>query len=209
MKRILSLTIALLVLSVCVCGAAADNSPMAELKGPVEKGIALLKDPQYRESDKKEEQREEIWRLVKQVFDFEQISMRALAREWRNFKPDQRKAFVEAFTELLKNTYMDKIQGEFHDEEVVFESEDLITDNKAEVKSKIIRGGKLEIPIDYSLYKSDAGWRVYDVKIEGVSMVKNYRSQFKSILAKDSPDDLIQRLIELNDKHEKDRRHTD
>jgi len=201
-RRILLLTCALLLV---FRGPAAGDSPLEDLKGPVQKGIALLKDTEYRASDKKEAQREEIWRLVKQVFDFEQISMRALARSWRDFNPDQQKAFVEAFTELLKNTYMDKIQGEFHDEEVVFEGEDLITDQKAEVKSKIVRGGKLEIPIDYSLYKSASGWLVYDVKIEGVSMVKNYRSQFKSILAKDSPDDLIKRLQELNDKHEKDR----
>lgn len=203
MKRIIALAGAFFI---AVCGTAfGESSPMADLKGPVEKGIALLKDPQYRKSGKKEEQREEIWRLVKQVFDFEQISKRALARSWRDFNPEQQKAFVTAFTELLKNTYMDKIQGEFHDEEVVFEGEDLITDSKAEVKSKIVRGGKLEIPIDYSLYKSNSGWLVYDVKIEGVSMVKNYRSQFKSILAKDSPADLIKRLQELNDKHEKDR----
>ncbi|MDM8537335.1 ABC transporter substrate-binding protein [Desulfobacterales bacterium HSG17] len=180
-----------------------QKKPLDELKAPMEQAITILKDTQYK--DKKEIQREKIWELVSQVFDFKAISMRALARNWKIFNDKQKKDFTKVFTELLKNTYIDKIQGEFHDEEIVFTGQDMVSAKKARVNTKIIRG-KVEIPMDYSMKLSKVKkWMVYDVNIEGVSLVKNYRNQFKEVLAKDSPDQLIQRLKEKNEKHEKDR----
>ena len=182
-----------------------NSQPMDDLKGPIEQGIAILKDPLYTGLDKKEAQREKIWELVRQVFDFKAISMRALARSWKDFTKEQQEDFTNVFAELLKNTYIDKIQGEFHDEQIIFLDQDMLSDEKAQVKTKIMRG-KVEIPMDYSMKFIDGKWRVYDVNIEGVSMVKNYRNQFKSVLSKDSPADLIERLKEKNEKHEHDRK---
>jgi len=182
-----------------------QSQPMEDLKGPIEQGIAILKDPLYTGLDKKEAQREKIWELVRQVFDFKAISMRALARSWKDFNEQQQEDFTNVFAELLKNTYIDKIQGEFHDEQIIFLDQDMLSDEKAQVKTKILRG-KLEIPMDYSMKFMDGKWRVYDVNIEGVSMVKNYRNQFKSVLEDESPTKLIERLKEKNEKHEHDRK---
>ena len=195
-----------IITAVFFCMAAsvygASKQPLDELKVPMEQAIAILKDSQY--NNKKEVQREKIWELVSQVFDFKAISMRALAKNWKLFNDEQKKEFTKVFAELLKNTYIDKIQGEFHDEEIVFTGQDLISSKKARVNTKIIRG-KVEIPMDYSMRLSHDKWMVYDVNIEGVSLVKNYRNQFKEVLAKDSPDQLIQRLKEKNKKHEHNR----
>ncbi len=202
-KRIFPFVIILAIwMTVPVHGA--QPGPMEQVKIPIEKGIALLKDPQYTAPDKKELQREKIWEIVKEAFDFKLISMRALARSWRDFNPKQQEDFIAEFTELLRNTYIDKIQGEFHDEEIVFLNQDMISADKAVVKSKILRG-KVEIPMDYSMHFHSDKWWIYDINIEGVSLVSNYRSQFKNILEKEKPEQLIQRLKEKNEKHERGR----
>ncbi|MGE0084802.1 MAG: phospholipid-binding protein MlaC [Desulfococcaceae bacterium] len=196
----------LLIIAVCMTVPVygAVPGPMDQVKVPIEKGIALLKDPQYTAADKKELQREKIWELVKEAFDFKLISMRSLARSWRDFNAKQQEEFIAEFTELLRNTYIDKIQGEFHNEEIVFLNQDMISEDKAVVKSKILRG-KVEIPMDYSMHFHGGKWWIYDINIEGVSLVSNYRSQFKNILEKEKPDQLIQRLKEKNEKHERNR----
>ncbi len=183
--------------------AYGANNPLEVIKGPIEKGIAILKDSQYK--DKKELQREKIWEAISSIFDFKAVSMRSLARNWKKFNKDQREKFVKEFTELLKNTYIDKIQGEFHDEQVVFEGYNMKSKKKAVVKSKVLRGDK-EIPLDYSVYLKNGKWKVYDIKIEGVSLVKNYRNQFKTILSKETPDQLIDELKEKNLKNKKNRK---
>ncbi len=202
MKRII------LVLTICFVAATAlagIKKPIDELKGPIQNGISVLKDPTYHDDSKKELQREKIWEIVRQTFDFIQVSKRALARNWRDFTPQQRKEFTDAFAERLKNTYIDKIQGEFHNEEVVFLGEDMVSDKKAKVRTKLIRE-RLEVPIDYSmLLTKDGKWKIYDVNVEGVSLVQNYRKQFSDILDKDSPDQLIDRLKKDNAEQKKKR----
>ena len=108
------------------------------------------------------------------------------------------------FTELLKNTYLDKVQGEFNNEEIIFFGQDMISEERAVVKTKVLRE-KIEIPMDYSVRRRNDDWKIYDINIEGISLVKNYRVQFKDILSKEKPAQLIQRLRERNEQHKKDR----
>jgi len=202
MKKITVIWMALIFFSGTALVSAAGPQPMEELKGPIEKGIAILKDPAFK--DDRESQREKIWDLIQTVFDFKAVSIRALARNWRRLSPEQRETFTEEFTELLKNNYLDKIQGEFQNEEVVFVEQDILSDDKAMVRTLVIRE-KVETPIDYRVQLTDGKWRVYDVNIEGVSMVQNYRKQFNDILAKEKPDALIMRLKEKNKAHAEER----
>jgi len=170
-----------------------ETGPMDALKGPVDEGIKLLSDPKYKNPSLKSVQREKIWEIVRKAFDFTELSGRALATNWKKLNPQQRKEFSEVFSEVLGNTYLDKIQGAFRDERVEYIGQEMVTDSKAVVKTKIIRE-KGEIPVDYSMRLKDNAWKVYDVQVEGVSLVQNYRSQFNEILSKDSPDELIKRL---------------
>jgi phospholipid transport system substrate-binding protein len=194
MIRVIPVVI-ILFLNIHTLAYGAQAKPLDDIKEPIEKGVALLKDPKYAGEAQYTEQREKIWELIRDIFDFRIISMMALAREWKAFTPKQQDEFTEAFTELLKNNYLNKIQGQFRDEEVVFLGQDMLTAKKAVVKSKILRQ-QTEIPMDYKVVFSQGKWRIYDINIEGISLIKNYRTQFKSILAKESPEELIKRIRE-------------
>jgi len=166
---------------------------MDALKGPVDEGIKLLSDQKYKNPSLKRVQREKIWEIIGKAFDFTELSGRALAANWKILNPEQRKKFSEVFSEVLGNSYLDKIQDGYRDEKVAYLRQEPVSDTKAVVKTKIIRE-KSEIPVDYSMRLKNGEWKVYDVHVEGVSLVQNYRSQFNEILSKDSPDELIRRL---------------
>lgn len=171
----------------------APPEPLDAIKGPIDTVIAILNDPVYKDESLKTEQREKIWQSISAIFDFDEISMRAVARNWKKFKPEERKAFSTVFSKFLGNTYVDKIQGEFHNEEIVYVGQEIIKEGRALAKT-LIKRETLEIPVDYRLKLMDGQWRVYDVAVEGISLVKNYRTQFKQLLKKESPAELIKRL---------------
>ena len=197
MKRC-CLTIFIIFLLLPTGYAAAAGEPMDVLKAPMDEALALLRDPQYKTDDpaKKAEQREKFWAIVKPVFDFDELSKRTLARNWKDFNGDQQAAFAEVFSELLGNIYVDRIQGGYNDETIEFGEQIKHESRPLAVVKTFIVSARNRIPVDYSMHDQDGTWRVYDVKVEGVSLVKNYRSQFKEILSKESPDQLIERLKE-------------
>jgi len=166
---------------------------MDVLKGTVERIMGILKDLRHKDAAQKEAQQEKIWEIIQKHFDATEMAKRALARNWRNFTPQERKEFTEVFFKLLRNTYLKNIQGGYTDEKVVYLSQEKVTSSKAVVKTKIVRE-KVEIPVDYSLRTYKETWKVYDVNIEGVSLVKNYRTQFKKFLVRKKPVQLIDRL---------------
>jgi len=189
---------AMVFLSLMILPAVAVSmEPMATIKAPVDTVISILNDPKYKDVGAKSAQRDEIWKVVKPMFDFEEIAKRAVARNWSDFKDAEKKAFTDVFAQFLGNTYIDKIQGEYHNEQIVYLEQDFYSDIYAEVKTQIVRE-TLATPVNYRMLKGkDGKWRVYDIIVEGVSLVKNYRTQFTSILSKEKPAQLIQRL---NDK---------
>jgi phospholipid transport system substrate-binding protein len=162
----------------------------------MDEALALLRDPKYNSDDAqlKAQQREEFWAIVAPVFDFSEVSKRTLARNWRKFDDAQQAEFAQVFSELLGNIYVDRIQGGYSDESIEFGKETIHESKPLARVSTFIVSSRNRIPVDYSLMKKDGAWRVYDVKVEGVSLVKNYRSQFKEILSKETPDQLIERL---------------
>jgi phospholipid transport system substrate-binding protein len=185
-------TVAALVLAITLLmpGAAYAGAPTDSVKKHVDKFLEILQDPEL--SDNKKKQKEELWDVALKLFDFTALSMRSVGTAWREMTNEQKKEFTDLFAKLLERTYMDKIR-EYNDEKVVYEDEVMLSDSKAEVQSKIVTQGK-EIPILYRLYKTSGEWRVYDVLIENVSMVKNYRTQFRDYLSKNSVEDLLEHL---------------
>ncbi len=176
--------------------------PMETLQKPMNEMIHILKDPPYREKDKKEVQREEMWKIVRGIFDFNEMSKRSLGRNWKRFNPGQRDQFTDVFSTLFGNIYLNKVQGEYNDEKVIYLGEEIIKDKKAVVKTKIVRENG-EIPMNYRMRLQGKKWKIYDIIIEGVGLVKNYRTQFKKILRKESPDQLIERLKKKNEAQKK------
>ncbi len=173
---------------------AFSMEPMEIIQGPIDKVIEILNSPKYQEKGTKSAQRAEIWKIVKPMFNFEEISKRTVVRKWRSFTDEEKAAFTDVFSQFLGNTYVDKIQGEYHNEKIVYIEQNFHSDAYAEVKTKIIRD-TVETTVDYRMIKKgEASWKVYDIIMEGVSLVKNYRTQFATILKKESPAQLIERL---------------
>jgi phospholipid transport system substrate-binding protein len=193
LSRLLASSLAVLLLMTVPLSAGAMD-PMETIKAPIDAAIDILNDPQYKQPGTRSAQREKIWQTLKPMFDFDEVSRRAVARNWRDFSDAEKAEFVDVFAEFLGNTYIDKIQGEYHNERIAYLGQDFATDTYAEVKTHILRE-TVEIPVNYRLFKNKGGqWKVYDIIVEGISLVKNYRTQFASILKKESPAQLIQRL---------------
>jgi phospholipid transport system substrate-binding protein len=173
--------------------AANATRPMETLQGPIEEIISILNDPTYKTVDQRTAQRDKIWEIVRPIFNFNEISRRAIGSPWAEFSPQEKKRFSDIFSEYLGSTYIDKMQGKFNNEQVDFEKE-LVKGSKALVRTHL-RRKNIEIPIDYRMHNVDGEWKIYDILLEnGVSLVKNFRVQFASILKKKTPSQLIEEL---------------
>jgi len=194
----------LMVFSVCVlafaapvlhpgisCAAATD--PVVFVKDAVDEIISILQDEKLAAPARKAERKNLMITIVEKKFDFREMSMRALARHWRERSPAEQDRFVFLFKTLLENTYLAKIET-YSGEKVVFKKA-AVQGNKAIVYSDLIRKS-VETPVNYKLKNSDDRWTVYDVEVEGVSLVNNYRTQFASILSKENFAGLIAKLEE-------------
>ena len=139
----------------------------------------------------KEAKQKKLWTIADAMFDYPGLSKRTLGKSWKKLNPKQQKEFTDLFSKHLGNIYLDRIMA-YTDEKIVFDKE-RIKENKALVYTKIITSTK-EIPLDYRVVLINDDWKVYDVVIEGVSLVKNYRSQFKEMLKKKDPEYLLDTL---------------
>jgi len=174
---------------------AADAArPMETLKGPIDEIISILNDPHYKTQDQRTAQRERIWKIARPVFNFDEISRRAVGKPWAKFSPKEKERFSSIFSEYLGSTYIDKLQGQFNNERVDFEKE-LVKGTKALVRTRLRRKNG-DFPIDYRMHQVDGQWKIYDILLESgaVSIVQNYRVQFASILEKKTPAQLIDEL---------------
>jgi phospholipid transport system substrate-binding protein len=166
--------------------------PTTTAEAAVKKVLDVLRDPKLKSPASKEIKKEKLRVIYKDMFDEVEFSKRTLVRNWNNFSPAQRTEFVNLFEQVLEKSYADKIL-DYTNEKVEFYKENMLSDNQAEVQSKIITASK-EIPIFYRLILKDGKWKVYDVVVENVSLVQNYRTQFNDILSKDKPEKLLEIL---------------
>ena len=198
MKNMIAAGLFVLFLVLVAFGTAAAVSPTETIRGPLDQAMLVLKDPKYQTDDPglKAEQRAIIWDIVDDTFDFTEVSRRALARNWKSFSADEQKEFAEVFSQMLGNIYVERIQSGFTGQTVEFADEILHASKPLAIVKTFIVSDQNKIPLDYSLKQKDGQWRVYDVKVEGVSLIKNYRTQFNDILRKDKPAQLIDRVKE-------------
>lgn len=179
-------------------GIALAQTPTEYVRGNVDQVIAILADPQYADDTGKEIQLERIGTLVDAFFDAQELSKRALGQYWRIFTPLQREEFQTMFLKLIKTVYLKKSLT-YNQEIVTYDQEILKSPTYAEVATTLT-SASLSIPIVYSLVKKGDDWKVYDVTVENISLIKNYRSQFVSILTRTSPDQLISILRKKTDE---------
>ncbi len=166
--------------------------PLDTVKMNANKGFEVLRDPKLKAESAKEVKKEKLRLISDQLFDDVELSKRTLARHWNSLDVAQRKEFVLLFRQVLEKAYIDKILA-YTDERIVYERETMVAGTQAEVQTKIVTSSK-EIPIAYRVLLKDGAWKVYDVVIENVSLVLNYRTQFNDILAKNTPEQLLETL---------------
>ncbi|WP_236610037.1 MlaC/ttg2D family ABC transporter substrate-binding protein [Desulfotignum phosphitoxidans] len=175
-----------------VPGYAQDISPRTQLEAGIDAILAVLKDDAFKGEANTARRREALRKKIYERFDLEKMSQFSLGRHWRGRTDEERQTFVELFSRLLEETYVGKIES-YTDEQVEFVKEQ-VRDDKAQIDTNIITDS-IEIPIDYRMYRTEAGqWMVYDIVVEGVSLVANYRSQFARMLESDSFESMIQEL---------------
>jgi phospholipid transport system substrate-binding protein len=178
------------------------QSDAATPKETVESGVNnLLKtlgDPAFK-AQTKDQQIATLGTEIEKVFDFTELSKRTLGRDWKKMSAAQQTEFVKLFKQLLQGVYADRLL-EYSDQKVIFDKEIALKKGRAEVQSYLQTSDGKKIPLFYRLTDKGGSWKVYDIIIEGVSMVKNYRTQFKQILSKGSPDKLIETLREKVNK---------
>lgn len=173
---------------------ASAGGPTEQTKRTTDKILKIVTDPQLKDESKAKERRALIRKAVDERFDWEELSRRALARHWAKRTQEERKTFVTLFGELLERTYLDRVEG-YSGEEVSYVGEK-VDGEYATVEAKVLTSQKTEVPVLYRMRRKGDEWMVYDISIEGVSLIANYRSQFQSILSRSSYDELVRVLKE-------------
>jgi len=167
---------------------ANAGAPTEQIQTAIEKVMTILKDPKLQAESKKKELREVIY----PKFDFTEMARRSLGSHWQRRTTEEQKEFVRLFTDLIEGAYMTNLDG-YQGEKVVIGGEKLDKDF-AEVSTKILSKKGEEIAVNYKLRQAGSEWKIYDVVIENISLVNNYRSQFNRVIARSSFDELIAKM---------------
>lgn len=167
-------------------------TPKETVETGVNKVLKTLGDPAFK-AKSKEQQIAAIGQEIDAVFDFNELSRRTLGKSWKKMSADQQTEFVKLFKQLLQGIYADRLLA-YSDQKVIFDKEIMLKKGRAEVQSYLQTSDGNKIPLFYRLTDKSGSWKVYDLIIEGVSMVKNYRTQFRQIISKESPDKLLEIL---------------
>ena len=176
-------------------GAASASSPaQLALETSISRILSSIKNPDYVNPATRGPLRQQIEDEVLHIFDFKEFSSRTVGPRWGTFSPAQQQQFSDAFAELLLNTYLSKIDG-YNGEQVVYTGEvSSPKGDRTEVRTIITMKDSKKVPVAYRMLPKNGTWLVYDVLIENISLVKNYRTQFQDILNTGSPDQLIAKV---------------
>ncbi len=172
--------------------SAALLTPTDQVRGTVNEITTILKNPALKGEAKKKERRELLRKPLYARFDFTEMARRSLGAEWRNHSPKEQEEFTQLFTDLLERAYIEQIES-YTNEKFIYGKETVDADY-AEVQSKILTAKGEEYSLNYRLRQVGKEWKIYDVVVENISLVNNYRSQFNRIVSNQSYDELIRRL---------------
>lgn len=189
-----------LMMVVCIEVVAVPGyagAPTEAMKTTIDEVLRIVRDQDLKHKDKADERRHLLEKVVEARFDYAEMSRRALGAPWNQLTDQQKGEFVDLFRTLLTNSYADKIET-YSGEGVQYLNE-RTEKEYAEVRTKVL-SGKTEIPLDYRLIHKAEDWRVYDVVVDNISLVNNYRGQFTKILRASSYSDLVDQLRKKSDK---------
>ena len=192
---VVGLMIHLSMLSECFAGSEVTS----QLKGTIEKVIKIVKNEAL--NNDWQARRAVLRETINERFNYRQMVMRSLAKNWDARSDQERQEFIALFKSLLENSYANKLEA-YQDEKIHYVSE-IIKGKYALVKTEVVRKSST-IGVDYKLIQENGNWKVYDFVIEGVSMIRNYRSQFTKIIRRDSYEVLVQKLTDKINKIKQD-----
>lgn len=177
---------------------AQEMGPGEIIIATIDRGIKILEDPSMQGFDKFQERKDKLWSILTPIFNFEETSKRALGHHWKDRTDEERKEFVSVFTKVLRNIYLGKTDA-YSGGKFIYIRE-VVRGKRGKVQTNFITSDQKKIVVDFSMRNDGTAWQVYDITIEGVSMVGNYRSQFNSILAKSPFEDLMEKLYKKRDE---------
>ena len=185
LKHIAVTALTWLLLATPVFAATIDD-----VKKTVDEVVRIVSDKEMKKNTPK--RRLALKKAISVIFDYDEMAKRSLGKHWNPRTPDEKKEFTELFATLLENSYASKIES-YNNEKIVY-IKNTVDGDYSEVKSKVVTAKRDEFTLDYRLIKQDGKWMVYDVVIEGVSLVSNYRSQFNRIITANGYPALVKKL---------------
>lgn len=181
-----------LALVIAVPASVFAGVPTEQVRQTADRVQALLQDSRLKGADKQKERRAKLREILITRFDFAEMAKRSLGSHWQRVNGDDQQRFVKLFTELLERSYMGQIES--YDGEKILYGKENVDQNQAEVETKLVSKKGEQIAVNYKLQNGGGDWKVYDVVIENISLVNNFRSQFNRILANASFAELLQKL---------------
>jgi len=181
-----------LFIAITLSPVRAIAGPTDQIKTTVDKALVVLKDPSLKAVAKTKERRDQLKQILFARFDFIEMAKRALGSDWRRRTATEQEEFVHVFTGLLESAYTDTIES-YSNEKIIYVGERL-DGTYADVNSKILTAKGAEFSINYKAHLIGDEWRVYDVIVENISMVNNFRSQFSRVIANSSYEELVRKL---------------
>ena len=163
-----------------------------EVKSTVDQVVKIVSDKELKKPQNQQKRRSALKKAIGRIFDYREMAKRSMGVKWRSITPAQQNDFVGLFSTLLENSYADKIES-YHEEKIVYDRES-VEGKYAEVNSRIITLKRDEYGLDYRLLKEGNKWIIYDVVIEGVSLVSNYRTQFIKIINEQGYEELVKKM---------------
>jgi phospholipid transport system substrate-binding protein len=191
-QKSIIVAMALLFLQAVCPAFGRAGAPTEQVRLTADKVLTVLQDTRLKAADKEKERRDQVRQIIAARFDFSEMAKRSLGAHWQRVSDDEQGRFVRLFTELLEKSYADQIES-YNGEKILYGRENIAQD-QAEVDTKIVTKKGEQISLNYKLRAAGGDWKIYDVVIENISLVNNFRSQFNRILANASFAELLKKL---------------
>jgi phospholipid transport system substrate-binding protein len=175
-------------------GMASAGEPTDLVRQTTDQVLKILEDQKLQGPDKRAERQARLHALSEQAFAWQEMARRALATHWRERTPQQQQEFVGLFRDLVEGTYMNRLETATQEKQDIQYAGEQVDGSRAVVKTNVLTKRNQQVPIEYRLQKGDSRWQIYDVLVEGISLVNNYRSQFNQIISSSSYDALVQKM---------------